>query len=243
MFESGSLHWPAGGIILNEQHNRQAPILRFTPELVGNELRIDAPLPGYRSAAGTRRSMVRNGTLTGLSIEFRPELEGRAHGMRTIRRGYLGGAALGGLPLARFTSVEVRAKLRIGKRPGGGHAMAIAITGGWHYSGDSARVKRRGAGRSHAPSRVCDHRDCPAPWGRVRRRPPRLVLDEATVRLVGYLFDIPYATRGSGFSNHLRFSGAARILLPYVDAPSRQGRCRSWPLRLRWARRTTLLPM
>ena len=42
------------------------------------------------------------------------------------------------------------------------------------------------------------------------------MLDEATVRLVGYMFDIPYATRGSGFSNHLRFSGAARILLPYV---------------------------
>ena len=30
---------------LNEQHNRQAPIMRFTPELDGKELRIDAALP------------------------------------------------------------------------------------------------------------------------------------------------------------------------------------------------------
>ena len=115
MFESGALHWPAGGIILNEQHNRQAPILRFVPELVGNELRIDAPLPDTargRDAA----TMVRNDTLTGLSIEFRAELEGRADGMRKIRRGYLGGAALVDSG-SHATSVEVRARAS-GNTPG-----------------------------------------------------------------------------------------------------------------------------
>ena len=46
-FEPGSLHWPDGGIVLNEQHNRQARSdrMRFVPEVVGKEVRIDAPLP------------------------------------------------------------------------------------------------------------------------------------------------------------------------------------------------------
>ena len=54
---------------------------------------IDAALPDTtrgRDAA----VMVRNGTFTGLSIEFRAEAEGRASGVRMIRKGYLGGAAL-----------------------------------------------------------------------------------------------------------------------------------------------------
>ena len=51
-FEAGSLHWPDGGIVLNEQHNRQAPIMRFTPEVVGTEVRIDAPLAGHSARPG-----------------------------------------------------------------------------------------------------------------------------------------------------------------------------------------------
>ena len=44
---------------------------------------------------------------------------------------------------------------------------------------------------------------------------PESVVNEATVRLVGYLYDIPTVSRGDGFANALRFSGAARMLLPY----------------------------
>ena len=39
--------------------------------------------------------------------------------------------------------------------------------------------------------------------------------NEAARRLGGYLFDQPEAARGDGYANALRYSGAARILLPY----------------------------
>ena len=115
MFESGALHWPDGGIILNEQHNRQAPIMRFVPVVEGEEVRIDAPLPDTQRGRDAA-TMVRNGTFTGLSIEFRAEAEGRATGVRMIRRGYLGGAALVDSP-SHSTSVEVRNKGLAGNVP------------------------------------------------------------------------------------------------------------------------------
>ena len=115
VFEAGALHWPDGGIILNEQHNRQAPIMRFVPELVGDELRIDAALPDTtrgRDAA----IMVKNGTFTGLSIEFRSEAEGRSAGVRAIRRAHLAGAALVDFP-SHVSTVEVRATPATRVRP------------------------------------------------------------------------------------------------------------------------------
>ena len=44
---------------------------------------------------------------------------------------------------------------------------------------------------------------------------PDAVANEATVRLVGYLFDQPYASRGTGLADAIRNSGAAAMLLPY----------------------------
>ena len=44
---------------------------------------------------------------------------------------------------------------------------------------------------------------------------PDVVLNEATIRLSAYLYDQPTASGGLGFANAMRFSGAARILLPY----------------------------
>ena len=44
---------------------------------------------------------------------------------------------------------------------------------------------------------------------------PEAVLNEAAIRLCGYLFDQPYATRGTFFSNALRNSGAGAMILPY----------------------------
>ena len=46
LFERGSLRWPDGdGLVLSRQHERRSPILRFSPVLVGDEVRIDVQLP------------------------------------------------------------------------------------------------------------------------------------------------------------------------------------------------------
>ena len=44
---------------------------------------------------------------------------------------------------------------------------------------------------------------------------PAAVVNEAVVRLAGYLFDMPTASRGMAYSDALRNSGAAAMLLPY----------------------------
>ena len=42
-----------------------------------------------------------------------------------------------------------------------------------------------------------------------------IAMNEAARRLAGHLFDQPEASRGDGYSNALRSSGAQRMLLPY----------------------------
>ena len=60
------------GIILNEQHARtQAPILRFTPTVDGREGQNQHGCSLTHKEGATRRRMIRNGTMTGLSVEFR----------------------------------------------------------------------------------------------------------------------------------------------------------------------------
>ena len=44
---------------------------------------------------------------------------------------------------------------------------------------------------------------------------PEAVVNEAAIRLAGYLFDQPTTSRYSGHANALRNSGAAAILLPW----------------------------
>lgn len=93
VFADGALSWDEGGVILNEQHNRQAPIMRFTPTVEGREVRIDAPLPD--TARGRDAAvMIRNGTMRGLSVEFRAVDEGQRAGLREVRSAVLLGAAL-----------------------------------------------------------------------------------------------------------------------------------------------------
>ena len=93
VFADGALRWDDGGVVLNEQHNRQAPIMRFTPTVAGHEVRIDAALPDTQRGRDAA-TMVRNGTMRGLSIEFRALEEGRRAGMREVRAARLLGAAL-----------------------------------------------------------------------------------------------------------------------------------------------------
>ena len=106
MFASGSLTWPEGGIILNEQHNRAQPIIRFTPEVRGKEVKIDIPLPDTQRGRDTAE-MVRNGTMRGLSIEFKARNEENRAGVRIVKSAALTGAAL--VDDGSYgTSVEVR---------------------------------------------------------------------------------------------------------------------------------------
>ena len=46
---------------------------------------------------------------------------------------------------------------------------------------------------------------------------PAAVHNEAVVRLAGYLFDQPQASRRDNHAFALRSSGAARMLLPYTE--------------------------
>ena len=93
VFADGALTWPDGGIILNEAHNRAAPILRFEPVVEGLEVRIEAPLPDTQRGRDAA-TLVRNGTLRGLSIEFRSLSEGMRGELREIRKAHLSAAAL-----------------------------------------------------------------------------------------------------------------------------------------------------
>ena len=114
-FLAGALTWPEGGIILNEQHNRQAPIMRFIPEMRGSDLVIDHPLPDT-SRGRDAAVMIANGTLTGLSVEFRSRSEGRQAGVRIINQATLTGA---GLVDESSYDAPVQVRHKTGHNPGG----------------------------------------------------------------------------------------------------------------------------
>lgn len=107
MFSTGALTWPADGIMLREMHNRQAPIIRFTPETVGAEVRVAIALPdtsrGRDAAVG-----VRNGTYKGLSVEFQSKQETRRAGLRYVMAAELVGAGLVDDPSYTGATIEVR---------------------------------------------------------------------------------------------------------------------------------------
>ena len=56
---------------------------------------------------------------------------------------------------------------------------------------------------------------------------PEHIKDEATVRICGYYFDAPYASRGTSLANALANSGAGALLLPYRE--HRAGAIRTAP--------------
>ena len=93
VFRDGALSWDEGGIILNEQHDRRQPIMRFTPRVEGRAVMIDAALPDTQRGRDAATS-IRNGTMRGLSIEFRAVKESMVAGVRAISRATLHAAAL-----------------------------------------------------------------------------------------------------------------------------------------------------
>ena len=115
IFARGALSWPEGGIVLNEQHNRQAPIMRFLPEERDGKVVIDAALPDTQRGRDAA-TMVRNGTFKGLSVEFRALAEGRKDGLREIRSAALSGAALVDSPSYGASQVELRHSGRAARR-------------------------------------------------------------------------------------------------------------------------------
>ena len=109
VFARGALTWPEKGILINEQHNRQAPILRAIPYLDGDAVKIDAPVPNTARGRDAVTN-IREGVWTGLSVEFHSRAEGRRGNLREIRSAYLGAAALVDAGSYASAKVEVRAK-------------------------------------------------------------------------------------------------------------------------------------
>lgn len=110
MFLDGSLAWPNDGIIINRQHKRDSPIMRVVPELRGNQVVIDSPLPDTTAGRDAAQE-IRDGLLKGLSVEFKARSEQLRGGIRQIASAFLPSAALVDSP-SYDTTVEVRSKGR-----------------------------------------------------------------------------------------------------------------------------------
>ena len=110
LFESGSLTWDAGGIVLNRMHRRDSPILRFVPVETGGKLTLDVELPAT-TAGREARAEVKSGLLTGMSIEFTALRESVVDGIRRIASAVLSGAALVDAASYQGAVVEARAAI------------------------------------------------------------------------------------------------------------------------------------
>ena len=93
MFRPGALSWDTSGIVLNANHDSKNPIMRVIPEERDGKVIIDAMLPPT-AAARDLATLIKNGTMRGLSVEFTPEAETVRNGIREISRAQLRGAAV-----------------------------------------------------------------------------------------------------------------------------------------------------
>lgn len=103
----GSASWPDAGFVINEQHNRAAPIVRCLPFIVGNEVKVDVALPNTTRGRDAATN-VKDGVLTGLSVEFRQPVARMVSGVREIRQGYIEAAGLVDLASFPGSAVEIR---------------------------------------------------------------------------------------------------------------------------------------
>lgn len=107
VFKQGALTWPSGGIVINEQHERAAAIVRAVPELRGDEIIIDAALPDTQRGRDAAVN-IRSGLYRGLSVEFLSLKEGLVGGVREIQSARLVRAGLVDDPAYSSSKVEVR---------------------------------------------------------------------------------------------------------------------------------------
>ena len=110
MFRAGALSWPDGGVVLNRQHARDRPVMRFTPVAEDGAVRIDAALPDT-SAGRDLATEIRQGLFTGLSVEFVAQRETREAGVRVVEQARLVGAAVVDSP-SYPTGIAVRERNR-----------------------------------------------------------------------------------------------------------------------------------
>ena len=113
VFERGALAWDEGGVVLRRQHNRQQPILKFTPIERDGVLTVDAAIPSTAAGADCAAE-IRSGLLTGLSVEFRSIREKFVGGVRRIAKAHLSGAGL--VDSASYSGATVEARERKRKR-------------------------------------------------------------------------------------------------------------------------------
>ena len=106
VFERGALTWPADGVVLNRQHARGAPIMRVIPELRGDALVIDQPLP-ETTAGRDAAAEIRGGLMTGLSVSFEAQRQSFMGGVRRIQTAALTAVGLVDSP-SYNAPVEVR---------------------------------------------------------------------------------------------------------------------------------------
>ena len=108
VFEASALKWD-GPLILNRQHERKNPILKFTPIESEGRVLIDVELPST-SAGRDALSEIRSGLFESLSIEFKSIKESFVGGCRRISEAVLTGAALCDSGAYEAAKVEARAK-------------------------------------------------------------------------------------------------------------------------------------
>ena len=111
VFAAGALTWPEKGIVINRQHDRRSPIVRAVPFVQGNAVKIDVQLPNTR-AGQDAATEVREGLLTGLSVEFNSKAERRRGPLREIREALTSRAGLVDSPSYTESKVAVRARTR-----------------------------------------------------------------------------------------------------------------------------------
>ena len=108
VFERGALYWN-DDLILNIQHDRAQPIMRFTPYLEGDDVKVDAMLPD-RTIGRDVASAVKDGTLRGLSVEIdRASVQSQmVNGVRRISRARLVAAGVVDSGSYKNSTVSVR---------------------------------------------------------------------------------------------------------------------------------------
>jgi len=111
LFEPGALSWPDAGIVLNRQHNRGIPIMRVMPQLDGNRVVLNAPLPDTLAGRDAAQE-VRDGLFRGLSVEFNALRDMYRNGVRHVQKAVLRGAGLVTDPSYTGSLVSVRASRR-----------------------------------------------------------------------------------------------------------------------------------
>ena len=109
LFERGALSWPAAGVVLNRQHARGAPIMRVIPEVRGDAIVIDQPLPDT-IAGRDAATEIRSGLLRGLSVSFEAGRQSFVGGVRRISSAAMTAVGLVDEP-SYDAPVEVRARV------------------------------------------------------------------------------------------------------------------------------------